>query len=104
LLPAGPTGPIRPGARWLADRSGAELRAVATRVVLRGQQAPEAYLDIASLPGPTDDLASALHDGVGRLDAALATADPMQPLPGFRLAVPGVRSWHERFGALRSGR
>jgi 1-acyl-sn-glycerol-3-phosphate acyltransferase len=104
LLPPGPVGPVHRGARWLADRSGADLRAVATRVVLRGQQAPEAYLRVSAALGPADDLGQVLGNGVGALDTALATADPMEPLPGFRPAVSGVRSWQERFGALRGGR
>ncbi|WP_111766050.1 lysophospholipid acyltransferase family protein [Nakamurella deserti] len=104
LRPAGPVGPVRPGARWLADRSGASLRAVATRVLLRGQQAPEGYLRVSAPLTPDDDLGRALADGVAGLDAALAAADPMQALPGFRAAVTGVRSWNERFAALRGGR
>lgn len=104
LRPAGPIGPLHPGARWLADRSGAELRAVATRVVLRGQQAPEAYLDVTAALGPDDDLAVILDTAVTDLDLALASSDPMQPLPGFRQTVSGVRSWQERVGALRSDR
>ena len=104
LLPAGPVGPVRPGGRWLADRSGADLRAVATRVVLRGQQAPEAYLRVSVPLGSADELGAALSDGVAAVDAAIAAADPAIPLPGFRQAVPGVRSWHERFGALRGAR
>lgn len=103
LLPPGSVGPVHRGARWLADRSGADLRAVATRVVLRGHQAPEAYLQVSAALGPADDLGHALGDGVSALDAALATADPMVPLAGFRKAVSGVRSWNERFGALRGG-
>lgn len=104
LRPAGPVGPLHRGARWLADRTGADLRAVATRVVLRGQQAPEAYLRVSVPLGSQDDLAEHLGDGVAALDLALATSDPMQPLPGFRQSVDGVRSWQERLGALRSPR
>ncbi len=98
LRPAGPVGPARPGARWLADRSGAPLIVVATRVLLRGNQAAEAYLDIAPAVGAGDDPHALLSAAVGRLDAELAGADPMMPLPGFRQVVRGVRSWHERFG------
>lgn len=104
LRPAGPVAPVRPGARWLADRSGAELRAVATRAVLRGQQAPEAYLRVSDPLATTDDLGTVLVGEVAALDAALATADPMDPLPGYRPVVTGVRSWNERFSALRGGR
>ena len=104
LLPPGPLGTVRPGARWLADRSGAELRAVATRVVLRGQQAPEGYLRLSAPLAPADDLGQVLGGAVAGVDAVLAAADPMAPLPGFRPVVPGVRSWQERFSALRPGR
>lgn len=104
LCPPGPLGEVRAGARWLADRSGAELRTTATRVVLRGQQAPEAYLRVSAALTPSDDVGAALAAGVRVLDEALAAADPMEPLPGFRLAVPGVRSWQERISLLRGGR
>lgn len=103
LRPPGPVGPVRPGARWLADASGASLRAVATRVVLRGQQAPEAYLRLSEPLIPTDDVETVLAHEVRALDDALTSADPMEPLAGFRSVVPGVRSWQERFGALRGG-
>lgn len=98
LRPAGPVGPARPGARWLSDRSGAPLVVVATRVLLRGNQAAEAYLDIGPPVGPGDDPHALLTAAVERLDAELAMADPMVPLPGFGQVVRGVRSWNERFG------
>lgn len=104
LRPPGALGPVRGGARWLADRSGAELRAVATRVVLRGQQAPEAYLRVSDPLAKSQDVAAVLSGAVRSLDAALSEADPMEPLSAFRKVVPGVRSWQERFGALRGGR
>ena len=50
LRAPGPLGAVRPGAAWLARRTGATPLAVATRVVLRGHQAPEAYLDIVTVP------------------------------------------------------
>lgn len=103
LRPAGPVGPVHRGARWLADRSGAELRSVATRVVLRAQQAPEAYLQVSAPLGPGDALQDVLSTGVADLDALLASGDPALPPPGFRPVVTGVRSWNERFGALRGG-
>lgn len=103
LWPAGPLRDTAPGARWLADRSGAALHAVATRVVLRAQQAPEAYLDIS--PAVSDGVADAtggvvageLARRLATLDGVLATADPELPLPGFDEVVTGVRSWNERF-------
>lgn len=126
LWPAGGLRETAPGARWLAEKSGAALHAVATRVVLRAQQAPEAYLDISPpLPPPPvdgtwptgggggngphataarwtgagaiDPLTAELSARLATVDDALATADPERPLPGFRAVVTGVRSWNERF-------
>lgn len=103
LRPAGSVVSAKPGARWLARRSGAPIVTVATRVVLRGHQAPEAYLDIApqNAVGGSD---LSLRDLVDRLDCELRSADPELPLPGFRQVVRGVRSWHERFGGTMVGR
>ena len=95
LLAPGRSGELRPGAGWLAARSGAELHPVATRVVMRGQQAAEAYLDIGSPVDPAG-LADALHARLSGLDGQLGAADPMRPVPGFDLVVRGKRSWHER--------
>ena len=103
LRPAGEVGDLRPGAGWLAARSGAELRPVATRVVMRGQQAPEAYVDIGPAVDPSV-LSDALHSRLRDLDSRLAHSDPMRPLPGFTLAVRGTRSWHERLPGRRAGR
>lgn len=94
LRPAGPVGPVEPGARWLAERTGVPLLIVATRVVLRGHQAPEAYLSISQ--PDAGDLGESLSTRVAELDSELASASPQEPLPGFELAVPGVRSWSER--------
>jgi hypothetical protein len=98
LRPVGPVGPFRPGARWLADTARVPLLVVATRVVLRGNQAAEAYLDVTAPTAPGDDPQPLLAAAVARLDDDLAQADPMVPLPGFRQLVRGVRSWNERFG------
>ncbi len=98
LRPAGPVGECRPGARWLADRAGVPLLVVATRVLLRGNQAPEAYLEVSPATRAAGRSAGGPGDRAGRLDAELAGADPMAALPGFRRVVRGVRSWNERFG------
>ena len=63
-------------------------------MVLRGHQAPEAYLDVAA----QDTDVRALGDLVGGLDREIQSGDPELPLAGFRQVVRGVRSWHERFG------
>lgn len=124
LRPAGPLGPTRTGADWLARQAGVPLFPVAIRVVLRGQQAAEAYMNIGESrpatprrprgdpPGRPGELGGLGESGAGDdpagqalatllagLDTELARADPEQPLPGFRRLMPGVRSWPERFGA-----
>ena len=96
LLPAGPLGEPHPGAAWLARRSGAVILPVATRVVLRGQQAAEAYLDLGP-PADPDSACDDLRERLAGLDAELAHSDPDVALPGFRQVVSGVRSWPERF-------
>ena len=103
LRSAGPVVSVKPGAAWLARRSGAPVVTVATRVVLRGHQAPEAYLDIAPRHATDGGNASTLGDlTLGRLvaglDREILGADPELPVPGFRQVTRGVRSWHERFG------
>jgi len=95
LRAPGPLGAVRPGAAWLARRTGATPLAVATRVVLRGHQAPEAYLDIVPVPAAAG-LPEVLADRLADLDGTLAVADPAHPLPGYRQVVRGVRSWSER--------
>ena len=102
LLPAGPLGEPQPGAAWLAHRSGAAAVPVATRVVLRGQQAAEAYLDLGP-PTDPDAACDHLRERLTRLDAELARSDPDVALPGFRQVVSGVRSWPERFQRRTSG-
>lgn len=100
LRPPGPLAPLHPGARWLASRAGVPLVAVAVRVVLRGHESPEAYLDLEPV-GPAD-LRDVLSRRLEALDGLLATADPREPLPGFERAIGGRRSWDERLD--RSGR
>ena len=101
LRPLGPVSKVERGARWLADRGGSELRAVATRVVLRGNQSPEAYLRVSKPLSAGTDLGVELSGLVAELDGDLSSADPARPLPGYRQVVSGVRSWNERFEALR---
>ena len=93
LRPAGPIGPLAKGASWYAHRGGVPLAAVAVRVVVRGHQAPEAYVSVA-MAG--ESLEAKLSDLLSTLDKQLASADPRQPLDGFRCVVRGKRSWDER--------
>jgi 1-acyl-sn-glycerol-3-phosphate acyltransferase len=92
LRPAGPIGPLARGAAWYAHRAAVPLAAVAVRVAVRGHQAPEAYVCVTA----TDALEAALAANLSTLDKELASADPREPLPGFRCVVRGKRSWDER--------
>ncbi|MDZ7799620.1 MAG: 1-acyl-sn-glycerol-3-phosphate acyltransferase [Trueperaceae bacterium] len=94
LRAAGPVGPLAGGAAWLARRAPAPLVAVATRVTLRGHQAPEAYLSLR--PCRPDALEAALREEVAELDAELQASDPRAPLPGFARVLAGRRSAEER--------
>jgi hypothetical protein len=95
LRPAGPLGPLLPGAEWLARRAPATLVAVALRVVSRGHQWSEVYIDLDVVPAD-GSLSGAMSAGLARLDADLLAGDPREPLPGFLLTVPGKSSWDER--------
>ena len=108
LLPAGPPGPLAPGAAWSAARAPARLCSVAVRVLMRGRQYPEAYVVFTEVdvggppPEVTGRLRERLHEDLGDVDRLNATAEPRQPLPGFSLVVRGRRSWDERVDAARS--
>lgn len=101
LRPAGPLGPLLPGAQWLARRAPAALVAVALRVANRGHQSAEVYIDLNVVP-TGGSLADAMSAGLARLDADLLAADPREPLPGFLLTVPGKSSWDERIARWSS--
>ncbi|HEU5473314.1 MAG TPA: lysophospholipid acyltransferase family protein [Actinophytocola sp.] len=107
-----PEGVLRPparlaaladGAAWYARRAEIPLCAVAARIVLRGHQAPEAYLDMstvdtsAPVAGVTARLEQVLAVQLGELDRSIATSDPRRPLPGFTPYLEGRRSWDERW-------
>lgn len=106
LRPAGPLGPLAAGAAWVAVRANATLVAASVRVVMRGHEAPEAYVDLCAVP--VDDgiapasrrLAEVMTAGLADIDSLLATTDPRQPLAGFREVVHGRRSWDERLSRL----
>ncbi len=96
-------GPTQPGAQWLARNSGSPLFVVATRVVLRGHQAAEAYLDVKEWHDSNSRTYEETHrEHLQQLDLALMDANPIEPLIGFRRVVSGVRNWDERFGTLRA--
>jgi len=118
LLPAGPPGPLARGAAWLATRADAQLLSVGLRVTVRGHEAPEAYADVvpvnrgsdaAPVDGGSDvaattrRLASTMRASLADIDQLIATSDPRLPLPGFRRAVHGRRSWDERLSRGGSG-
>jgi 1-acyl-sn-glycerol-3-phosphate acyltransferase len=95
LRPPGPLHGTAPGAAWLGRRGPAAVVPVAVRVISRGHQYPEALVDIAPAVAP-DDLPAALAARLRELDGMILGADPRGPVPGFRCAVPGRRSWDER--------
>jgi hypothetical protein len=106
LRPAGPLGAVADGAAWYARRAGVPLCAVATRVLLRGQEAPEAYLSTAvvDLDGPVRDVTRRLGTELDRLlsevDKIAGVEDPRAPLPGYRMVLRGRRSHDERIEAM----
>jgi 1-acyl-sn-glycerol-3-phosphate acyltransferase len=95
LYSPGPLRTLARGAGWLGRHAPAAVVPVAVRVVSRGHQYPEALVDIAPEVAPAD-LPATLAAQLGQLDADLLGADPRRPVPGFRCAVKGRRSWDER--------
>ncbi len=94
LRAAGPLGPVAPGAAWLADKAAVPLVLAATRIVLRGQQKAEAYIDLTV--SESHRVERELAARLMQLDTELASNDPRSPLPSFRRVVAGRRSWDER--------
>ena len=99
LLGPGPMRPLHRGAGWYADHTTAPLVPVSLRVVIRGHQHPEALVDLGE-PVQGADLAEAMGTQLTALDHVIATADPREPLPGFRQILSGRRSFDERIGQL----
>lgn len=95
VRPAGPVGALLPGAGWLARQAGVPLVPVALRVVMRGQQQPEAYLRFGAST-TAEGLASALAGELALLDAELLGSDPEQPLAGYLKLVGRGGSQNER--------
>lgn len=89
----GGLGKLRPGAEWLARAAGVPLVPLALRVVLRGQEHPEAYLRIGRFTG---NLAGDLAGVLAELDADLAANDPEAPLSGYLRLTCGALSAGER--------
>ena len=109
LRAAGPPGPLAPGAAWFARQAGVPLVAAAVRVLPRGGQWPQAYLEWRQVAAgrsvelATEELGDTLTGLLAGIDSVAAEVDPALPLPGFRLAVRGRRSWDERIDGLRGG-
>jgi 1-acyl-sn-glycerol-3-phosphate acyltransferase len=95
LRPPGPLRATAPGAAWLGRLAPAAVVPVAVRVINRGHQYPEALVDIAPEVVP-DELSAALAVRLRELDGMILDVDPRCPVPGFRCAVTGRRSWDER--------
>ena len=106
LRPSGPIGRCGTGAAWYAHTAGVPLYAAAVRVVLRGQQAPEAYVRFAGVPAEgtraeiTARLSARLDAELAALDTALDGAEPRLPLPGYVEAIRGRRSPDERIQTI----
>ena len=96
----GPLGPIRRGAAWLAGRAGCPILPVAVRVVLRGYEAPEAFVSVGPPLPPDGDLETALKSLLARLDETLERTHPRAVPEGFREALGGRRSLEERVRPL----
>jgi hypothetical protein len=108
MRPPGPLGPFADGASWYAKRAGVPLCAVAAQVVMRGHQAPEAYLSFVDVPtaGPVAVTTARLAQAIGTELLAVAAlaerSDPRAPLPGFEPVIRGRRSWDERIDRVSS--
>lgn len=88
MLGAGLLGPLRSGAGRLAAQAGVPLVPVAVRVVMRGSQYAEAFIDIGS-PVRADELAPVLGQSLVELDETLAATAATRDLPGYRRVVAG---------------
>ncbi|MFC4454369.1 lysophospholipid acyltransferase family protein [Deinococcus sonorensis] len=95
LRPAAGLAGLLPGAGWLAQRARVPLVPVALRVVLRGQQWPEAYLSFGA-PVPAAELPDALGGLLTTLDHDLQTSDPEAPLAGYLCLSRGRLSQQQR--------
>ena len=97
LCPPGPLGELSRGVVWFAEQA---LVPVASRVVLRGHEYPEAYLVFgAPIEPDLKLLREQLEQMLAGLDDQIRNAPPEEPLPGFELWLAGRRSTHERMAA-----
>jgi hypothetical protein len=106
LRPPAGLGALARGAAWYAQRAPAPLYSAATRVLLRGHQAAEAYVSVrtvdasGALAAATAALAESLAADLTDIDAIAGRSEPRQPLPGFRPVMVGKHSWDERIVAV----
>lgn len=97
LRPPGGLGSLHRGAVWLAEKAEVPLVPVAVRVVMRGQEFPEAYVVFGEpLRADLEGLERTLSRMLSELDGQIGTAPAEEPLAGFRLALAGRKSTHER--------
>ncbi|MEU8002990.1 lysophospholipid acyltransferase family protein [Catellatospora sp. NPDC049111] len=107
LRPAGPPGPLSPGAAWYSRQARVPLYAVAVRVVLRGHTRPEAYVSCTEVTRRgsdgqvTERLAETLAADLSALDGQLAAAEPRRPLASFRRVLAGRRSVDEQIDTVQ---
>ncbi len=95
LRAAGRVGALQPGLGFLAARAPAPVYPVAVRAMMRGAQHPEVFIVLGDAVSP-DEVAGALNELLGGLEAELARADPEKPLPGFTCWSGGAASTNER--------
>jgi 1-acyl-sn-glycerol-3-phosphate acyltransferase len=93
LRPAGPVTVVSRGANWYAAKAGVPLYVMATRVVMRGHQAAEAYVSFYPAGG---DVEAQLNMALSEMDDLIAKTGPREPLPGFTQVIRGRRSPEER--------
>lgn len=88
MFPPGPLAPLRGGAGRIARQADVPLLPVALRVVMRGSQYAEAFIDIGRAVEP-HELEPTLRGSLAAMDEALAVTNPKEPLPGYRQVVEG---------------
>ena len=90
------------GAAYLSSKAGVPLIPIACRVVLRGGECPEAFLNIG-IPRDKErhsetDLISVLNLLLAEVDSAISSADPQVVPEGFSTWIRGRRPANERNG------